>query len=554
MAAVSSQQKTGKEAEEVETALQALFAAYDLDESGDISRDEFFKIEMRFAFESDEIYKAVSGAARMTRMDKDSSGTIDYEEFRCRFMTNYAEMGMSRAETIEHLNKQTKMALLERARMGPRYHAGIRQVLRQIFYLFDTSGDGYLAPEEWVAAQKIVAMEVSDDFDEGWINEAAFSSADKDGNGVLDLAEFMESSFLMFEGVKKRADAILATLQRVVKVMEAQQSQTKKDTLPVEIWVQDQTPIFMPPHSSWQDEGTEDDPDRNMGKWRKEGEVALSMNLTTAEDVASFIRLLLKLPTDMWVSIFYCGPPRPDAGGLRTVTLLRGERPGEGNVQAMLQYLSKPNADLRLFVKNIRKRPSKLTRQQRLFTDQRDQILQKKTGQSWGLDWETQLVGEGMKLPPRPMVIKVGDALVIEVPQSDDHGEYKYASSIFMDRTDVLSQPVDEEPVVKAAKSKKKAVGEPDPLLQFSFVALKEGSCVLFVDLTWEDQEEKLALTKKIATPVAENSQARIGPIEVVVEKNGPGGKNEKDKAPALQWWNGEKWTTKKGPAKRKKR
>lgn len=535
--------------DEVEAALEALFKAYDLDESGELTRDEFVKIEMRLAFETGEIYKADSGAAKMTLADTNSSGTLDFEEFRVRALTTYTEMGMDRKEIIEHVNRQVKLALTERARMGPRYHDGIRQVLKQIFRLFDTSGDDVLSPEEWIAAQKIVAVEVSDVLDDGWVDEAAFAAADKNADGLLDMHEFLEASFSMFEGVKKH-DQILGTLQRVVKVLEQQWQGGRKETPPVVIYVQaHEKPEFNPPHTSWQDEGTEDDPDRNMSAWKPMGEVALPLNLATVDDVASLIRLKLTLPPDMWISIFYCGPSRD--GGARAVTQLRGERPGEGNVAAMLQYLTKPNAELRLFVKNQRKRPSKLVRQPRAFLEERDQLLAKRVGQCWGLDWETQLVGEGSVLPPRPLLVKLGDAVVIEVPQSDDNGEYRYVTSVFMDRNDVLSKPVDEniEPK-KAKKKKKKAAGEPDPLVQLTFVALKEGKCVLFADMSWEDQEEKLAASKRLATPVTDNSVARIGPIEVEVEKQGAA-KVEKG---SFVWWNGEKWTNKKGPAKKKKK
>jgi len=166
------------------------------------------------------------------------------------------------------------------------------------------------------------------------------------------------------------------------------------------------------------------------------------------------------------------------------------------------------------------------------------------------LDWETQLVGEGEKLPPRPMVMQVGETLIVEVPQADDNGEFRYMANAFMDKTDVLSKPVNEVIEVKKGKSKKKGGPEPDPLLQLTFVALREGKCVIFVDISWEDQEEKLCQRQQLPSPVAKNTVARIGPVEVDVQKAG-GGKAEK--AGALQWWNGEKWSNKKGPAKKKK-
>jgi len=88
-------------------------------------------------------------------------------------------------------------------------------------------------------------------------------------------------------------------------------------------------------------------------------------------------------------------------------------------------------------------------------------------------------------------------------------------------------------------------------------VGLKEGKCVMFVDVSWEDQEEKLAKDKNLIVPVPGNSCARIGPIEVEVQKPPPPSKDSKTAAAApaggMVWWNGEKWSNKKGPAKRKK-
>merc|ERR1712232_1291668 len=110
-----------------------------------------------------------------------------------------------------------------------------------------------------------------------------------------------------------------------------------------------------------------------------------------------------------------------------------------------------------------------------------------------------------------------------------------------------MGNPVDKDVEVKAAKKKKGPATAPDPLIQLSFVALKEGKCVLFVEVSWEDQEEMLCSQNKLATPCSSNSVARIGPVEVEVSKNA-----DKSKVIPFQWWNGEKWTGKKGPAKKK--
>lgn len=535
--------------EDVEAAIASLFRAYDLDESGELSREEFIAVEMRLHLEDGEVFRADSGAAKMTLADTDGSGSIDFDEFRTRTLTMYSEWGMSREEVAFHAIEETKKVLLERAKMGPRYHAGIRETLKNIYGLFDTSGDGFLSPEEWISAQKTVASEVDDNYEEGWIDEASFARADINGDGMLDMSEFMDSSFSMFEGLKKRTDSIIATLKKIENVLHQQRSAGRKETAPVTIYMQaEEKPEFQPPSMAWQDEPTEEDLTRNAEKWVACGEMALPLNLSNAEDVASLLRLHLRLPADSWLSVFYIGPAR-DGNSSRPVILLRGERSGEGNTAAMLQYLTKPSADLRLFVKNVRKRPARLVRQPRAFLDERETIFAARTGCCWGLDWETQLVGEGEALPPRPMVIQLGETLVIEIPQTDEGGEYRYVANCYMDNTDVLSKPVNEVIEVKSKKKKKSKSGpEPDPLLQLTFVGLSEGKCVLFVDVSWEDQEEKLCLSKGLTSPVAENTIARIGAIEVEVVK--PSGKLDKG---AFQWWNGEKWSNKKGPAKKKK-
>jgi len=359
--------------------------------------------------------------------------------------------------------------------------------------------------------------------------------------------EFLEASFAMFEGVKQRSDSLLNTLERIVAALEKKRSKQHSETEPVVIYLQtDDKPEFQPPSNAWQDEANVDDPEKHNDAWKDCGSLKLPTGLTTVEEVAGLIRLFLKMNRDTWLSLFFCGPS-PD-GGPAPITLLRGERAGEGNVQATLEYLSKPNAAHRIFVKNQRKRPTKLVRQSLAFMDEREALLAKRTGQCWGVDWETQLVGDGEKLPNMPVTINIGDALVIEVPTADDSGEYRYVSSVFMDRVDVVSKPVDEN-IEKAGKKKKKKAAAPkeDPLVQFSFVAMKEGKSIIFVDVSWEDQEEKLCKKYKLVAPVAENTIARIGPLEIEVVK--PTGKQEK----GFVWWNGEKWSAKKGPAKKKK-
>lgn len=538
--------------EELELGVEALFKAYDIDESGELSRNEFMKIEMRLCFGEGTVFKEEKESAKMTLADNDRSGQLNLQEFRERYLRQFSEMGLPPEEIIHRLAELTKRTLAERQEMGPRFHAGIRQTLKRIFNLYDTSGDGLLSPEEWISAQQSVAREISDELDESWIDEAAFSAADTNGDGMLSMAEFLDSSFTMLESVKERSNSLVSTLQSVVSALERRRMDGHQATMPLTVYIQNcRTPEFQPPHAAWQDESTVDHPDKHANAWRDCGTIELPVNLSTFEEVASILRLFLKLP-DTLLSIFYCGPPQ--GSGKQPVTLLRGERAGEGNVLEALEYLAKPNAAHRLFVKNVRKRPSKLSRQLVAYVE-RDALMSRRTGQCWGLDWQTQVVGAGQKLPPLPLLIHVGDAIVVETPTADESGEYTFVCSAFMDGVDVLSKPIEENIQKKKPKKKRSGAAHPDPLKQLSFVALKEGACTMFVDVSWEDQEEKLTEIHDLVTPCAENTIARIGPILVEVERlpQKTDTRHSAAKESVFVWWNGDKWSNKKGPAKKRR-
>jgi len=491
-------------------------------------------------------------------------------EFRERQL--FAMSCFPRAQILEHCHSSSKAIMLQRAKLGPRYHAGIRQVLKRIFHLYDTSGGGDLSPEEWIGAQKVVATEIMDDIDEGWVDEAAFTAMDTNGDGRLQLNEYMDASFSMFEGVKMHSEQIFLTLERVCNTLESRRSEGVQQTLPVSIFIQQGSAAhtFQPPHSAWQDEPTEANFAPKDFHWKLGDTVELPLNLQTVDEVSSLLRLLLQLPADTWLSIFFVGICK--YGGAAPIMLLKDNQ-GTGNVQATLEWLAKPNAVHRLYVKNIRKRPSKLFLQPKAFLDERAALLARRTGQLYGLDWETQLVGEGRKLPGA-IEVSVGDALLIEVPKTDDSGEFTYVSSVYTDGINVLSRPLDENIVAPKRKKKKKAKKQVEveevpnsddsdeqeaAESQLTFVALQPGRCVLFIDVSWEDQETKLAGMHEMCAPVSENSIARIGPVEVLVldaRTANKGGhleqrlgqekkKGHSDKG--ILWWNGDKWSYKKG-------
>lgn len=168
----------------------------------------------------------------------------------------------------------------------------------------------------------------------------------------------------------------------------------------------------------------------------------------------------------------------------------------------------------------------------------------------WGLDWEIQILGKGQKLPVLPYFV-VGDALVIEVPLAEEQGEYKFITSVHMDSEDVLAKPM-EVPMVPRV-NKKNAVAAAPSIAQLVFVAQKEGRCELFVDVSWEPQEEALASKHWLCAPAAVNSVARIGPLHVEVQKKpaDPTGRVAAVDGPQTLWWNGARWSAKRAGGKR---
>jgi len=534
------------EVDDVSVACRALFDAYDVDESGELDRQEFIQIEMRLAFDKGQDVREAPLTAGFTLADRDNSGQLSFDEFRDQQMRNFSEAQLTKQEILKLLTDETRACILERQRMGPRYHTGIRAELRRIFQLYDTSGDASLSPQEWIAAQKIVAVELSDDVDDSWINEGAFSLADTNGDGKLSEAEYLEASFSMFEVTRMNMAQLMVMLKNITTALEKKLGTTSTQAL--KIWMQDkESPEFLPPSRAWQDEPTSSAAGQTSNAWKEVGEIKFPTNLATAEEVISLTRLSCDIPKETWLSIYYLSP-NPE--GSHLVTLLR-----DSNTKTALDYLAKQNAQTRLYVKNVRPKPKRLTKQSLAYLEDRESLLAKRTGNCWGIDWETQLVGAGSKYPRAGEVpIAVGDAVVIEIPTTDDHGEFSYVPSIYMDGIEVVSRPVEEtiEPKAKKKKKKKGAVEEeekpPDLLKQLSFIGLQEGKCVMFVDISWEDQESVLCQSHSLGAPVKENCIARIGPIEVDVQKPVPGAPKEK----TFMWWNGDKWSNKKGPAKKK--
>merc|ERR1719265_2256489 len=357
----------GSNPNDVEAACRALFDAYDVDESGELDRQEFLRIELRLAFARGEAVREDPILAKLTLADRDNSGLLSFKEFFEAQMRNFQEDMVPREEMLKRLQDETRSCILERQKMGPKYHTGIRAQLRRIFQLYDTSGDASLSAEEWIAAQKIVAEELSDDMDDAWINEAAFKLADSNGDGVLSEAEYLEASFSMFEVTKMNMKSLEEMLENIVSALESKL--TKESTEPLKIFMQKETAQFLPPSRAWEDEkkGSLDDHDA-AGHWKEVGTIQFPVNLKTAAEVIGLSRLSVNIPQDTWLSLYYlAGNPE---GGPNPPTLLR-----DANTQSALDYLSKANSPKRLYIKNVRKIPSKLTVQSMAFLEEREALI-----------------------------------------------------------------------------------------------------------------------------------------------------------------------------------
>merc|ERR1719262_427256 len=351
------------EVDKVEVACRALFDAYDVDESGELDRAEFSKIEMRLAFEKGEMVREEPLFAKLTVADKDNSGQLSFEEFRDAQMRNFCAEMMTKDEILAKLESETRRCILERQRMGPRYHTGIRSELRRIFQLYDTSGDASLSPEEWIAAQKIVAMELSDDLDDAWINEAAFKAADTNGDGVLSEAEYLEACFSMFEVTPMNMAQLMKMLGNIVKALESKLGKKSTDTLSIMMQSKEK-PDFQPPSKAW--EGEKKSAEEST-TYKEVGEIKLPTHLTTAAEVISLVRLTCGISTDTWLSIFFLGPNVENPDGALPVTLLR-----DANTQGTLDFLSKAKSTKRLYVKNVRPKPKRLVKQTLAYLEERE--------------------------------------------------------------------------------------------------------------------------------------------------------------------------------------
>lgn len=256
--------------DEVDEALLALFQAYDLDESGILTREEFLKIEMRLCYGAGKVFHEDSQTAKLTLADRERRGVLSFDDFRERQLQCYHELALTRSEIIARINQHRERALAERVRMGPRYHAEVRQTLKQMFTLLDISGTGALTPEEWITAQKVVAAEMGDEVGRAWIGEATFIAADKNGDRVLDEGEFLEATFSVLEGAKQRIGAVLASLERITASLARELREHREETVPLQIMVQTrERPEFRAPSLAWQDEPTEEDTERNACEWKE---------------------------------------------------------------------------------------------------------------------------------------------------------------------------------------------------------------------------------------------------------------------------------------------
>ena len=68
--------------------------------------------------------------------------------------------------------------------MGVKYHLGVRSLVKKLFHAYDTTGDGVISPEEWMAGLKSIVEGLCDDYDPAWVDANAFVAADTNGDGT----------------------------------------------------------------------------------------------------------------------------------------------------------------------------------------------------------------------------------------------------------------------------------------------------------------------------------------------------------------------------------
>jgi len=542
-----------------------LFRAYDIQESGTVACSDFVKLEIRNGFEQGDLKRILRAFPIMSQADPSSRGRLDFMDF-CKARLNSFDQSANRiVPSVQQLLKIAEhdlaTTMLERFRMGPCYSWEIRKELKEVFRCWKSTAEPVLLPSDWLMANKVVETECDAYLTEKWTGERAFQAADTNKDGMIQFEEFVSFSLPLLDATfGRKTNEALQLLKKVC----SRERRTLSFTVKV--------PLFLPhPPYTFQAPTLARHSDCNF---YHADDLELPSSITDLPDLLALLRLKLKL-VGMSLSAFW------QVSEPESLELLCSENASKILISlfdAMAKATATGAANAAIYIKNIRPKPVQLQ-------EVHHQELQLNClcphvhplGMRWHLDWNSHLIGHGrgpLRLPHN-FTIGIGDALVLQLPNEESGIAWK----VFMTDDGILSKPLLEQVQVVKGKKKTKVIqtiaaenataeGDVNPkpprgakpskqrpqsgAVRASRVAFdrrlviigqKEGVCRLFAEMSWEHQEDTLCHGIQ-NVPAVEASVGRLGPFQIIVERNSPK-PAELQKAKGMAWWIGTRWSPK---------